>query len=80
MELPITKAADIRGKVVFLNPTSVYQNETEVPFADLNEMMAICSNPPQGLSLDHVVISGHGKGECVTLTLGLVSMANGVAV
>jgi hypothetical protein len=65
------------GQAVFLRTDTPDFAEETVAFKTLEEMVRICSEPRENLTLEKVIIYSMLEGEPCALTLGFVSSTKG---
>jgi hypothetical protein len=65
------------GQAVFIRTDTPDYSETTIPFASLEELVAVCSEGRPNLTLERVIIYAMSKDEPVALTLGFISASMG---
>lgn len=65
------------GQAVFIRTDTLDFAEAIVPFASLEEMILVCSQPRPNLTLEKIVVYGMTGNEPISLTLGFISASQG---
>jgi hypothetical protein len=65
------------GQAIFIRTDTLDYAEESVPFKNLEELVRICSEPRENLTLDKIVVYSMFSGEPAAVTLGFVSASKG---
>lgn len=65
------------GQAVFIRTDTPDYAEATIPFTSLEEMVLICSQPRQNLTLEKIIVYGMTGHEPIALTLGFISASQG---
>jgi hypothetical protein len=65
------------GQAVFIRTDTIDYAEESIPFRNLEELVKVCSEPQENLTLDKIVVYSMVNGEPSAVTLGFVSSSKG---
>jgi hypothetical protein len=65
------------GQAIFIRTDTLDYAEESIPFKNLEELVLICSEPHENLTLDKIVVYSMTGGEPAAVTLGFVSASKG---
>jgi hypothetical protein len=65
------------GQAIFIRTDTVDYAEESIPFRTLEEMVRICSEPHENLTLEKVVVYSMVNMEPCALTLGFIAASKG---
>ena len=65
------------GQAVFIRTDTPDYAEATIPFASLEEMVILCSEPRPNLTLEKIIVYGMTGNEPIALTLGFISSSQG---
>ena len=65
------------GQAVFIRTDTVDYAEESIPFRNLAEMVALCSEPRENLTLEKVIVYSMVNHEPCALTLGFIASSKG---
>jgi hypothetical protein len=65
------------GQAIFIRTDTPDYAEESIPFRNLEELVRVCSEPHENLTLDKIVVYSHLNGEPSAVTLGFVSASKG---
>jgi hypothetical protein len=65
------------GQAVFIRTDTIDYAEESIPFRNLEELVKICTQPQDNLTLDKIVVYSMVNGEPNSVTLGFVSSSKG---
>lgn len=65
------------GQAVFIRTDTLDYAEESFPFRNLEELVKICSEPRDNLTLDKIVVYSMLNGDPAAVTLGFVSASKG---
>lgn len=65
------------GQAVFIRTDTIDYEEATIPFKSLEELVRICSQPQDNLTLEKVVIYSLVNAEPVAVTLGFIAATMG---
>ena len=72
-----TPSAYAIGQAIFIRTDTVDYAEESIPFRNLAEMVALCSEPRPDLTLEKVIVYSMVNHEPCALTLGLIASSKG---
>ncbi len=70
-------AAYAIGQAVFIRTDTVDYAEETIPFRNLAEMVRICSEPHENLTLEKVIVYAMANQEPCALMLGFIACSKG---
>jgi hypothetical protein len=65
------------GQAVFIRTDVADYLEETIPFKSLDEMVKVCTQPHDHMTLEKVVVFSMTSGEATALTLGFISASRG---
>jgi hypothetical protein len=65
------------GQAVFIRTDTMDYAEESIPFKNLEELVRICSDAQENLTLDKIVVYSLVNGEPNAVTLGFISASKG---
>lgn len=65
------------GQAVFIRTDTVDYAEETIPFKTLEELVRVCSEPHDHLTLEKIVVYSMVGGEPVAVTLGFIAATKG---
>jgi len=65
------------GQAVYIRTDSPDFEEITIPFRTLGELVAVCTQPREHMTLDKVVVYAMPGGEAHSVTLGFLSASKG---
>ena len=74
----MTLPAHAIGQAIFIRTGIPDYVEVTLPFQTLEEMVRLCSEPQDGLTLERVVVFAMQDGQPSALTLGFISASKGM--
>lgn len=74
---PMNPASYAIGQAVFIRTDVPDYVEETVPFKSLEEMVKVCIEPRENMTLEKIVVFSMVKNEAMALTLGFISASRG---
>lgn len=65
------------GQAIFIRTDTPDYAEESIPFRNLEELVRVCSEPHENLTLDKIVVYSMFHGDPSAVTLGFVSASKG---
>ncbi len=65
------------GQAIFIRTDTPDYAEESIPFRNLEEMVKVCSEAHENLTLDKIVVYSQCAGQPTALTLGFVAASRG---
>jgi len=65
------------GQAIFIRTDTVDYGEESIPFRSLEEMVRVCSEPHENLTLEKVIVYSMVNQEPCALTLGFIAASKG---
>jgi hypothetical protein len=65
------------GQAIFIRTDTLDYAEESIPFKNLEELVRICSDAHENLTLDKIVVYSLVNGEPNAVTLGFISASKG---